>query len=805
MNLPFNSATTFPIAAIPRHPLNSWNESRGEHPQARPKAKSRPGKGGSSRTGDNPPTPNRNVRPDRTGTLRGRATPLQLHCSHLLPLQRLGGGPVTTATDFQLSSPTLPCPICGRNDKGGDCRISEALVLCHRGTTFSPPALAIGATTSDSDGQKWAYTGETSDGRCATFTLHKPLRGTGRSVPTSRVPSKPSQPIKLALLPDGAHNVVVMGDPGPVSGVLYDYSPFHRVQRTREKQFFSHHRLSEDAPYETGKGEVPWPLYNQEACIQYGPFNWALEVEGEKCCDIATSSGIVCFSQPGNKALLSSSLLQERYACLQGAGLAGVVYIMDNDAEGERKGAACLAAAAAAGLPIVALKAADVWPGIAAKGSIDDLPEPLDRFETVATIEKAANAALAKQQNNLSAPDAALTLDLEQETLQKTESLNLLVDGLVAAQSTGDTVRAAALMSQTWRLGVPSSTTESLVLQRWAELRGIATEPPTAPVTGRTIGQESSAEGLVQRLAGFLLEHGLHLFIADAGTGKTFVSLAMALLLANGGSGFLDQQEGPTKIGKVLFIGTDGGAGAFDTLQDYATDLADKDQWSNVEFWCEETGKRKSWSLTLYNLELLAKRLEQGDITAVFIDTINAVFQGAGISPYLGPVDQYLRLLKAIVCPHGPLIMLGHTNRSGAGIKGIAGSPAFQEVPDALHRIERLKEPQEDGTHIYKWTCEKLRGESFRQFSYALVNGELKQVEGHYYSNCGDKVLAAIKARKSTGEPTTPKHLADDTKEAPASVRKALQRLRQRQLIERVGTGFKVTPLGEQHLASIKL
>jgi hypothetical protein len=283
------------------------------------------------------------------------------------------------------------------------------------------------------------------------------------------------------------------------------------------------------------------------------------------------------------------------------------------------------------------------------------------------------------------------------------------------------------------------------------------------------------------------------------------MSLEMARLLANGGSGFLDQQEGPSKKGKVLYVGTDGGASAFDMLSDYATDLAEADQWGNVKFWCEETGKRKPWVLSLYNLELLAKELERGDISAVFIDTINSVFQGAGISPYLGPVDQYLRLLKAIVCPHGPLIMLGHTNRSGAGIKGIAGSPAFQEVPDALHRIERLKEPQEDGSHIYRWTVEKLRGESFRQFSYARVDGEFKQVEGHYYSNCGDKVLVAIQARKKTGAPTTPKLLAADTKQEEPSVRKALQRLRQRQLIEKAGTGFRVTALGEQHLATIKL
>ena len=41
--------------------------------------------------------------------------------------------------------------------------------------------------------------------------------------------------------------------------------------------------------------------------------------------------------------------LQQRYAYLENAGLGGVVYIMDNDKEGESKGKACLAAATAAG------------------------------------------------------------------------------------------------------------------------------------------------------------------------------------------------------------------------------------------------------------------------------------------------------------------------------------------------------------------------------------------------------------------------------------------------------------------------
>jgi hypothetical protein len=291
---------------------------------------------------------------------------------------------------------------------------------------------------------------------------------------------------------------------------------------------------------------------------------------------------------------------------------------------------------------------------------------------------------------------------------------------------------------------------------------------------------------------------------ADAGTGKTTMALEMARLLTNGKNGFLDQQEGATTIGKVLFIGTDGGASAFGTLSDYASDLGDCHEWSNVEFWCEEPGKRKPWTLTLPNLELLVQRLSKGDVRAVFIDTINAVFQGGGISPYLGPVDQYLRLLKSIVCPYGPLVMLGHTNRSGSGIKGIGGSPAFQEVPDGLHRLERLKQADEEGTLIFRWTVEKLRGEQFRQFSYSKVDGSFRVVEGHFFTNCGDRLLKAIAARKAVKEHTTPKLLAQDIKEAPSSVRAALTRLRQRGWIVKVGTGFALTPEGEARLGELK-
>lgn len=301
---------------------------------------------------------------------------------------------MTTTTKFQASSPSLPCPICGRNDKGGDCRISDDLVLCHHGSTFSPPALKSGQTTIGGDGQKWAYTGETSDGRCGTYTLHKPLQGPGRTITTSRASAKPSQPIKLALLPEGAETAMATTT---ASGIFYSYSPNQRIQRVyngKDKDDYCQHK-QESEHFMPGAGPNPWPLYNESACIKYGPTNWVLDLEGEKCCDVATLLEIVACSHPG--PIQQQEAKRQRYARLQGSGVAGVVYLADNDEAGRRKALNCAKAAQEACLPFVALNAADLWPFIPEGGSIDDLPAPLNRSETVATIEKAANSQWQKQ------------------------------------------------------------------------------------------------------------------------------------------------------------------------------------------------------------------------------------------------------------------------------------------------------------------------------------------------------------------------------------------------------------------------
>jgi putative DNA primase/helicase len=135
----------------------------------------------------------------------------------------------------------------------------------------------------------------------------------------------------------------------------YTYSEGQRVQRTKDKQFFSHHRVNSTDQWSPNAGEAPWPLYNEQVAIASG--GWPFELEGEKCCDVASSIGLVAISQPGNKALLKPELVAPRYERLRGAGVEGIVYLADNDPQGKEKAIALQEVAEGIGLPFVLLAA----------------------------------------------------------------------------------------------------------------------------------------------------------------------------------------------------------------------------------------------------------------------------------------------------------------------------------------------------------------------------------------------------------------------------------------------------------------
>lgn len=706
------------------------------------------------------------------------------------------------------SSPSNPCPICGRDDRKGSCRYSDdgPKWLCHHGSTFSPPpGLKIGDVHLGLDFQNWAYCGETNDkglsghqGRCAIFKLHEEKR------PALRVVAAPKPALFIARLSaeaKPAKGVTTVG-----GGTFYNYSDNQRVQRKDNddgsKSFWPHHKVS--GSFKAEKGEAPWPAYNEAAAIASG--GWALELEGEKCCDIASSIGLVAISQPGFLAL-SQEIVAPRYERLRGAGVEGIVYLADADDKGKQKAIALQEVAGAIGLPFVLLPAEELWPHLPKGGSIDDLTAE-ELAAAAAKIEKAAAALLAKPPKALATAEktpqkkeksAAPAPDDDKATAK---AIALLLEKLLEATLAEDQPLVDALKSRAWGYQLTREILQERLLALWAQKKGLLSGAK-APARSRTIGKADPGPGLQQLQPGFMLANDLHCLAADAGSGKTLMTLELSTCLSLS-TGFLDQQEGRSgqKKSKVLFIASDGGASAWGMLNDYCDTLQTVERGAELEVWAEDSeAGEAAWNVSLPNLERLAQRLAKGDLLAVVIDTANACFQGAGISPYTGPVDQYLRLLKAIVCPHAALWINCHTTRSGQGMKAVAGHPAWQEVPSAIHRIERLKK-EEGEAPVYKWTVEKFRGESPRSFHYQRVDGEFQLVAGaHYQENIGDLLLRTIHERQKAGLPTKPSALSEATKKSSNSIWCALQRLRQQRLIKSQGTGNRITEKGLARLA----
>jgi hypothetical protein len=291
---------------------------------------------------------------------------------------------VTAAPSSRLlpSSPSNPCPICHRADNKGSCRYSDdgPKWLCHKGTHHHPPVgLKIGDLHLGDDFQQWAYCGESADSRTKIFKLHEEKR------PALRLVEAPRPALSLARLSPEAKPAKGIAT---AAGTYYTYSEGQRVQRTKDKQFFSQHRVNSTDQWSPNAGEAPWPLYNEQVAIASG--GWILELEGEKCCDVASSIGLVAVSQPGNKALLKPELVAPRYERLRGAGVEGIVYLADNDPQGKEKAIALQEVAEGIGLPFVLLDAATLWPNLPQGGSIDDLTAE-ELAGAAEKIEKAAS------------------------------------------------------------------------------------------------------------------------------------------------------------------------------------------------------------------------------------------------------------------------------------------------------------------------------------------------------------------------------------------------------------------------------
>ena len=297
--------------------------------------------------------------------------------------------PTSNAGGFTFSSRHDPCLICSR-DTDGDCRTRDdlSMVLCHRGSSFHPPDLQRGQTTVGHDGQTWAYTGDTDDGRAAIFVLHEDRPQDPQSAPRRTVRRKQAKAPKPAPLPVNQPELAILPEPFALQSP-YAYSSRQRVIRVDmgngRKRFEAWHKHPETDDWTKGAGPNPWPILNEDAILTACPAGFIIEIEGEKCAGIITATGVAAFCQPGHAHGLDET--RDRYRRLVRAGARGVLLVSDsNDAdttpqgkpkvpEGLRRARISIEAAALEGLPLIHLPAADVWPELAGVrgASIDDV------------------------------------------------------------------------------------------------------------------------------------------------------------------------------------------------------------------------------------------------------------------------------------------------------------------------------------------------------------------------------------------------------------------------------------------------
>ncbi|WP_413746906.1 DUF3987 domain-containing protein [Synechococcus sp. MIT S9507] len=271
------------------------------------------------------------------------------------------------------------------------------MVFCHHGSSHSPPDnLKRGQVIAGADGQKWALmsTAEGSHGPVSTFVLDREKQDQRNCQkqpprPVRRPPTEDPVP-EPARMPEALIEFAPLSEAAFLDGIKraenstsldfawFIYSDTQRTQRQPktnkdgrpDKAFIPHH-LNGSAPNLTsGAGPEFWPLWHEQD-LQDLDGHWVLELEGEKCANIARAGGVIATSQPGHARTVDQRC--RRYETLRQNGAAGVVYLADNDDQGKRFAKEAEHAAAQAGLPIVVVPAAELHPQMPEKGSIDDL------------------------------------------------------------------------------------------------------------------------------------------------------------------------------------------------------------------------------------------------------------------------------------------------------------------------------------------------------------------------------------------------------------------------------------------------
>ncbi len=585
-----------------------------------------------------------------------------------------------SCSSLQPSSNRNPCPICGRT-KDGDCRISAELILCHYGSSNHPPQhLKSGEVFTGADGQRWAFTGDTSDDRAATFTLHKPRQQGQRPEP----PSKRAESV-------------------------WRYSDTFLVCRYPGKKI---RPLWWDGTAWRWKAPpAPRPLLNlDELRTRTGT---VLIVEGEKTADAAARlfpKAVVTTWPSGCKAIDKAD-----WSPLQGRRV-----ILWPDADQPGRQAMDLLAQRLLRLPVDRVQI--VTPPA-------DVPEGWDLADAAWSPEQAEafiKANIAEPlQLGLEAADGLTDSEPEPSRSQiEQRSWRELCEAMLLATIDDNDDELMQLRAETMnRFRRTDAQIEAALfkLHTQIEIGSIAAEEPESLDLSKISGMDWLVEG-------FIPDNDLTLLWGNAGSGKTTAALAGGSSVLQG-TGLLDHNQ-PAPIGSVLFIASDSGASPlYAAMQDLGmADLPEVQDGPQKRFhvWAADADQgMTAWAADLRGCIRLLEFIKRHQIRLVLIDSCKAVCSGAGLDYTNNQlVTALLTYFKEVICPHAAVVWLNH---DGTAKGANAGAKAWKEIPSMVHSI--IREENKDGSHFNDrrlWRVVKSRMGPTRDFYYELNQGELR-------------------------------------------------------------------------------
>jgi KaiC/GvpD/RAD55 family RecA-like ATPase len=399
------------------------------------------------------------------------------------------------------------------------------------------------------------------------------------------------------------------------------------------------------------KGDIEWLPYRIDEAIAIGKDRWVLGLEGETCVEAARSLGLVAITWQGSS--WSTEELTAGLTKLKQAGVAGLVFLPDNDEPGRSKAESVLKAAEAIDFPVLVVEPLAIWKEMPHKGDLVDWltwgkEQGMNRDDLVRRLEKAIIGAVEGQKMKT----------VSESKPSKRDRLKLEVQAYLQSPDIFDKVRIKGEICSSYRI---SSFDFSLLCQ--------ALEKQNSTPQANTFGFDEfinqGTDALEWVIPGILPKGETVLLAALAKTGKTLLATDIAYAVISGEKVI---GESPGGTGRVLLVSSDESASStrrrlrargFDLLPESSKNL------------------RIMTHLDIADLSPLEQELEDFRPKLVIIDSLTSITRDSGISEKDAEFAKPIYKLKEMLSRYGAAgILIHHENKDkdAKGINKVSGS-----------------------------------------------------------------------------------------------------------------------------------